>query len=300
MSPTRSAQRGDVLPARAFPIVVFLVVLTTVFVVEAAIMFLMPLWGRYLHSEQAIALVDSLLLTTVVSPVLWFIVVRPLRRVSEHRAHLLADVHNAQENERTRLSRDLHDDLGQRLTAAVLALRAAEASNDASTARERTTAARTIVSGALDNVRGLSRGLRPSGLAELGLVASVERVIDEVLGPMGVDGSVQSELSPGSRLPPAVESGVFRIIQEALTNAAKHSQAKKVRVLLRSVRGDFVVEVRDDGKGIPDITRSDNQGVGLKSMRERAALLDGKFDVVSGPGKGTTIHVRIPRILATV
>jgi PAS domain S-box-containing protein len=220
------------------------------------------------------------------------------RRHAEVRARLLEQVTAAQEEEQRRLARELHDETGQSLTSLLVGLRTLADAPSLVAAREQVTELRRVTARTLDEVRRLARGLRPGVLDELGLVPAIEQ--------LSVDHSqlhsIAVEVSAGSfgmeRLPPAVEAALYRVIQEALTNAAKHSGARTVNVVLQRRRELVQAIVSDDGCGF-DVeatlrTPAARAHLGLHGMRERAALLGGTVTIESTPGEGTTIYVRVP------
>ncbi len=277
----------------AQPFRVFAIVLALVSFLECMIMLL---FGALLSASRypiAEAAIDTFLLTTMLAPALWFAVVRPIQRLSASRGLLLGQLFDAQEQERARIARDLHDELGQQLTAVLIALRMVEQSDTLEAARERARAAAESASAGLSEVRRISRGLRPTVLADLGLIPAVERVCEEFQTPKGPRVELAISLKPGERFPAAVEMCAFRVLQESLTNCARHAQAKTVRVAL-SAEGDALsLEIRDDGRGF-DASKPARSSLGLYGMRERVELLDGRYDMTSAPGQGTVVRILLP------
>jgi signal transduction histidine kinase len=144
----------------------------------------------------------------------------------------------------------------------------------------------------LQSVRRLAVELRPNALDDFGLVAAVERLAETVRDQGSLEVDVAAQLG-ADRLPPEVETALYRIVQEALTNVVKHAQARRVSVLLMR-RNDVVSAViEDDGRGL---ARSDNGegGIGLLGMKERLDLLDGRLQVESSEGAGTTVVAEVP------
>lgn len=282
------------------PWVVFLVVLVLVFVVEAIIMLTMKDWSARLNDPNLIATVDALLLTIILSPMLWFVIVRPLRRAVDQQAELLARAHDAQEEERARVARDLHDDLGQQLTALLVNIRAIDHAPTLEDARKQAAHVRDIAASAMNSTRRMARGLRTVDLADVGLVPMVERLCDEMLTPAGVRATVETDIPPGVRLAPAVESQLYRIIQEAITNCHRHAQATMTTVRL-SLRGSrLALLIEDNGQGFDESAPREGKpsGMGLKGIRERVIMLGGDVAIRSTPGVGTAIRVTIPRVLS--
>jgi signal transduction histidine kinase len=197
-----------------------------------------------------------------------------------------------QELERQRLARELHDETGQALTSILLGLKAVE---EAHTAEEMHAAAgtlRELVVATLQDVRRLAVELRPKALDDFGLGAALERLGNSFSEATGI--GVELEASLGSeRLPAEVETTLYRIVQEALTNIVKHARARTVSILVVRRDGRVTAVVEDDGEGFdPDAVRAD--GLGLLGMRERVALIDGRLTVESTRGAGTTLAVEAP------
>jgi signal transduction histidine kinase len=193
-----------------------------------------------------------------------------------------------QETERRRLARELHDETGQALTSILLGLRALEGTNNAAEVG----ALRELVVGTLQDVRRLAVQLRPKALDDFGLAPAVERLTQTFSEASRISVDFEGQLGEG-RLPPEVETTLYRIIQEALTNVVKHAEATKVSILL--VRRDAVVTavVEDDGRGF-DLDRVGDDHLGLQGMRERAELHDGKLTIESSRDAGTTLRVEVP------
>jgi two-component system, NarL family, sensor histidine kinase DevS len=193
-----------------------------------------------------------------------------------------------QELERRRLARELHDETGQALTSILLGLRALEDANTGVNVDE----LRMLVVTTLQDVRRLAVQLRPKALDDFGLVAALERLAQTFSESSGI--RVQLEASIGNeRLPTEVETTVYRIVQEALTNVVKHAEASEVSILLVRREGTLTAVVEDNGGGFdPQQARSDS--LGLEGMRERVALHDGRLTLESAPGSGTTLRVEVP------
>jgi PAS domain S-box-containing protein len=220
------------------------------------------------------------------------------RRAAEIRTRLLEQVIAAQESEQRRIARELHDETGQSLTSLLVGLRALEDVSSLEEARARSSELRRITSRALDEVRRLAWGLRPSALDELGLVAALEQYASEYSQTQGLAVDVKTRGLDEGRLPAAVETALYRIVQEALTNIAKHAGARAVSIVLQRHRGSVQAIVTDDGCGF-DVSAALKGAEGwthhgLHGMRERAALLNGTVTIESTPGEGTTVYARMP------
>jgi len=198
----------------------------------------------------------------------------------------------AQELERRRLARELHDETGQALTSMLLGLAEVEAAATPDQAREAVAGLRRLVVSTLQDVRRLAVELRPKALDDFGLLPALKRLGQTVSEGSRLDVQVEARLG-GERLPAEAETAVYRIVQEALTNVVKHAEARHVSVLLTRKNESVSVMIEDDGKGFDrGSTRSD--GLGLLGMEERVALLDGSFAVESSPGAGTTLVLELP------
>ncbi|MBU1880006.1 MAG: sensor histidine kinase, partial [Chloroflexi bacterium] len=204
------------------------------------------------------------------------------------------------EEERQHLARELHDELGQALTAMTLNLAEVERnlpSELAPVLREKLAETRSLVDETLNQVRQLALDLRPSILDDLGLGAALRWYTNRYVQRLDVD--VQLEVTGlQERLAPAVETTLYRVAQEALTNIARHAQASRVRLHLARQASAVVLLIQDDGRGF-DVAEvvaptASGSGAGLMGMSERAALLGGTLDIQSRPGQGTRLLIEIP------
>jgi signal transduction histidine kinase len=224
-----------------------------------------------------------------------------MAEANEARARLLKQVMSAREEEQRRIARDLHDGIGQSLTSLLLGLCAAAEVPTFEEAQARLKELRGITASLLDDVRRLARGLRPSLLDDLGLVAVLERYAADFTQAHGIAVDVYTPDLASARLPAEVETALYRIAQEALTNVLKHAAAKAVSLVVgRELGGSPGVHltVEDDGRGFDNdaLIQAPGTGIGLGllDIRERAALLNGAVTLESRPGSGTTVHVYIP------
>lgn len=221
-----------------------------------------------------------------------------LRRRDEVRSRLLEQVMTAQEEERRRIARELHDETGQSLTTLTVGLATIADAPDIAVARERATQLRGLAARTLEEVHNLSRGLRPSVLDDLGLLPALERHLKEYGASRGIVVDLHTAGFDHQRLPGPLEIAVYRIVQEALTNVARHAAAGAVSVILEHRGRSVHIIVEDDGRGfdVEEVLRSGDadRTLGLHGMRERAALVGGSLTVESAPGRGTTIFAEIP------
>lgn len=202
---------------------------------------------------------------------------------------------NAEEEERKRISRELHDDTAQTLAALLLQLRVARSTDDPETRDRLLEAFRAEVADALERIRRFARGLRPPALEELGLVPALESHARSISESSGVAVRVEAAVLDGL-LTRQAELALYRIAQEALSNAVRHSGAGAVRIGIHR-RGDQVVlTVEDDGRGFnPQRVQADEgQGLGLFGMEERAAYVGGQLEIRSDEGVGTQVRATVP------
>jgi signal transduction histidine kinase len=199
---------------------------------------------------------------------------------------------SGQEQERRRLSRELHDETGQALTSILLGLKAIE--ETAGTERFPVALAelREQVVATLQDVRRLAVELRPKALDDFGLVPALERLVSTFAEQTGIETHLESRVRE-ARLPNEIETVLYRVVQEALTNVVKHARAEHVSVLLHARPGKVAVVIEDDGRGFSaDVLSTD--GIGLVGMRERVALVGGRLELETSEGGGTTIVVEVP------
>jgi two-component system sensor histidine kinase UhpB len=210
-----------------------------------------------------------------------------LERLEAERRESSGRVLAAQEAERLRIARELHDELGQTLTA--VALRAEHTAGREGDEHPEFAEMAKIVQRGLADVRRISLELRPGALEELGLLNAMISLCARVSEQTGM--RIHRELEgPIPKLPGDVELAVYRIAQEALTNAVRHSHASAVTVSLRCADGHLLLSVKDNGGGLPEDVIA---GGGLTGMRERSMLIGAALDVVSIPGAGVEVRLRL-------
>jgi signal transduction histidine kinase len=198
----------------------------------------------------------------------------------------------AQELERRRLARELHDETGQALTSILLGLKPLEEALADHPARAALTELREQVVTALQDVRRLAVELRPAVLDDFGLVPALERLTDAFAEQSDVRVDFHSALGE-TRLPNEVETALYRVVQESLTNIVKHADARNISVSLARRESGVAAVIEDDGSGF-DPRAAHTGGVGLLGMRERLALIDGRLAIESRPGAGTTVVALVP------
>src|SRR5207248_4979436 len=198
----------------------------------------------------------------------------------------------AQELERRRLARELHDETGQALSSILLGLKALEEKVEGDDARGAVSDVRELVVATLHDVRRLAVELRPKVLDDFGLGPALERLTETFGAQTGIAVRFESGLGD-ERLPAEAESALYRIVQESLTNIVKHSHARNISVVLVLKPGAVAAVIEDDGQGF-DPTSVREEGIGIEGMRERLGLLDGRLQIESAPGAGTTLVAEVP------
>ncbi|MGH8071818.1 MAG: PAS domain S-box protein [Candidatus Entotheonellia bacterium] len=220
------------------------------------------------------------------------------KRTEESRTRLIERVMSAQEEERRRIARELHDETGQSLTSLLIGLRLIGDTRTLKKAKTQVNQLRHITVQILDNLRRLARGLHPSILDDLGLVVALTRYATDYAQSYGITVNVHTEGLHSSRLPSPVETALYRIMQEALTNIARHAGAKTISIALKRPPSGVHMIVEDDGCGFAvetTLRTAITSGhLGLYGMCERAMFLGGSVTIESKRGKGTAISVQIP------
>lgn len=223
--------------------------------------------------------------------------VRALQEKEELQSILLNKIIAVQEEERKKISRELHDETSQSLTSIIVGLRLMSEQVGGEEERRRILAMRDLVAKTLENVHRLAVELRPALLDDLGLVAAAQKHIESYARQYAVPVEINFAGLSRERFRPEVEIALYRILQEALTNIAKHAQASQVRVTLRKERGRLTLSVADNGVGFEVAGLQAAAGttcLGIHGMRERVALLAGSFAIRSAPGAGTVITAQVP------
>jgi PAS domain S-box-containing protein len=253
------------------------------------------------HKDGHIYVVQSsvsLVRSSANAPLYCLAYVENLTERQRHQFEALAkQALSVQEEERTRLSRELHDDVGQSLTALKLMLRRVQQNCSHGQATECLRQANEATEHLMADVRAIAYRLRPSQLDDLGLMSSLRWHLDKVARPAGLEVVLSGNLG-NERLPEALELCCFRVVQEALTNVLKHAHASKLEVGLNRLDSRIFLALRDNGVGF-DVTRhylvpDNSRSLGLIGMRERVAAAGGRLEVKSSPGQGTEIRVSFP------
>jgi signal transduction histidine kinase len=222
---------------------------------------------------------------------------REINQKEQMRSQLLAQVLSAQEDERKRIARELHDDTSQSLTSLMVELRAAENANSLEEIKPRLTELRSLVHETLQAVHNMAMELRPNALDDLGLVAALRKYVAdfETKHIMHVD--LQVGEAARRRFPSDMETAAYRITQEALANTVRHANARNVSVVVDFQDSMFTLIVEDDGIGFnlnEASKRSPEHRLGLFGMYERASLVGGRLVIESKPEQGTSIFLEVP------
>jgi signal transduction histidine kinase len=205
---------------------------------------------------------------------------------------VLRRVVEAQEQERKHLARELHDETGQALTSILLGLKPLEGAVSSEEGRAALTSLRKLVVSTLQDVRRLAVELRPSALDDFGLEAAVERLAATFREQTGLRVDLETNIGE-TRLPSEVETVLYRIVQEALTNIVKHADASRVSILLTGKDGRVTAVIEDDGSGF-DASATGDSGLGLVGMRERVSPVGGRLHIESAGDMGTTLVAEVP------
>ena len=221
-----------------------------------------------------------------------------IQKLSDQRGELLKRLITAQEDERKRVARELHDDLGQALSALSLQVQSLEKliDSDPDDAIEQLNLINDLIAETTERMYDLILALRPSVLDEFGLVAALRNHVEKFLDGSGIEFSLDASRYSG-RLSPDLETALYRVFQEAISNVRRHAQAKHVKITLQLRDDIFMGKIEDDGKGFDlqtmESNEDDRRGLGMLSIKERISQYCGQVEISSQPGKGTTISIRL-------
>lgn len=218
-----------------------------------------------------------------------------LRHKEQLRAQLLNKVVSAQEDERHRISRELHDETGQALTSLLVQLKIMENSGSLDDVQTQVAGIRKLTLQTLHEVRRLAADLRPAALDDLGLISALEGYIYDYAGKSGLQVDFEQHDMEETRLPRDIEIVLYRVIQESLTNILRHAKATHVQVAIKRHQEQITLSVVDDGCGFDAgyILADKARGLGILGMQERIELLGGTFTLHTSPGHGTQVQVEL-------
>lgn len=218
---------------------------------------------------------------------------KDLARRAEQLSAVSIRLMRVQEEERARIARELHDELGQLLTAAKLELSPLLKNVAAPESIARVQRVVALLDQTVESIRRIAYELRPPLLTVLGLAPAIEVEVSAFQRRTGIQCEI-SIRSPEMKLDPERSTALFRVVQEALTNVARHAHATRVEIRLRQSPSEVLLDVRDNGRGITPAQLEDPRSLGLLGMRERIHQFGGTFGVEGVSGRGTIVAVRIP------
>ena len=270
------------------------VVVAVAFFAEAVIMLVVAWSSGFSASALWLTLIDATVLSVVMVPVVWLLLVRPISRLAEQRGVLLGRLFAAQDKERSRLAREIHDELGQELTAIRLGLQSIDSISEINEAKQRSAEVGGIAASCIESVRRLSHDLSPQALEAFGLAAALERLAKEFSAAPNLKVTLQIDPSL-VRQHPLTETAIFRIVQESLTNVVRHADASEAQVVVSREPKCLRIVVRDNGVGMSASAQPDSaRSIGLQGMRERAESLGGWLKLCVAPGGGLQVVATLP------
>jgi len=277
------------------PLGLFALVLVLIFLVESTLMLILPKFPLLQRFPMLMVVLDAGLLVATLCPALWLLMIRPIRHLAQERGQLLRQQLSIQESERAHLARELHDELGQVQTAILLTTRAARQVQSVDELKEHLVTIHGLASSAVESTRRLAKGLSPGVLADFGLTTALDRLMEDcnvVNGPLI---TLESSLKD-ARFCPDVELVAYRVIQEAVLNALKHSGGTKIEASVRYDGKNLHLMVQDNGIGIGKVSSRStaSTGLGLRGMRERLEVVRGTLSIRVNPDGGTCVQVQIP------
>jgi signal transduction histidine kinase len=222
-----------------------------------------------------------------------------LKKTQEELRMLLGSIQTSAEEERKHIAREIHDELGQVLTALKIdasLLRkkiAAQSNDDKDYIEGEFNSMIKLIDSSIESVKRIATELRPEVLDHLGIMEAIKWQVEEFENNTGIR-CIINDLQSHPELNAALATTVYRIIQEALTNIARHSKATVVNLLVGVDANNFLIEIKDNGKGIKNEETEGIKSLGLIGMRERVFLLNGTISIIGKPGKGTVVSVKIP------
>jgi signal transduction histidine kinase len=290
---------GSERQTKVRPLAVFGLVLLMIFFSEGVVLLIMPFLTSTRTSSVFEGLVDASVLTLVMAPTIWWAVVVPMQHALAERGFLLQRIFEAQDKERNSIARELHDGLGQQVASMLFRARAILETAPAEPLRAQLLSMIEAGQQTQEDIRRLSRGLRSGALEQFGLAEALERLGSDFSFDRKRVVKVDADVLRPYRFDRDVENSVYRIAQEAVTNAVRHGNAAEIEVMCDLTDDAISLTVKDNGIGFSSTAENLSEqglpkGLGLVSMRERTNGLGGSFAVESVPGTGTTLHVTLP------
>lgn len=218
-----------------------------------------------------------------------------LKRSYEEIRQLASNIEKIREQEKIKIAREIHDELGQQLTGLKMDISwlSKKLKPDEKILQDKVREVMQLLDETVKSVRRIASELRPGMLDDLGLVAAMEWQSEEFEKRSGIKVEFAHSLA-NDNLPPNLSTGLFRIYQESLTNVARHAQAHNVTSSLYQIDGEVVLQISDDGKGFDAREMATKRTLGLLGMKERTMMMGGKYEIISNPGNGTTVVVSVP------
>ncbi|MDO8734805.1 MAG: sensor histidine kinase, partial [Elusimicrobiota bacterium] len=214
------------------------------------------------------------------------------------RIQLMQRIISSQEDERNRIARELHDSIGQVLTSVKIGMKSVESDILSEGGRKKIEKFRILLDASLEDIHNLAVELRPPLLTDFGLFKAIENYSKEFENNFDIKVHYKIiKLSESYRLPSTIEIGLYRVIQEALTNIAKHANATEVDIIFEKTDSEMLLSISDNGKGFETKTimsKTERRSLGIFGMQERISILGGNLKIDSIPRGGTKIGIEIP------
>jgi signal transduction histidine kinase len=273
-----------------------LLTLLITFSIEMLVMLVLPETFEGILGTWAMAATDAFLLTTLLAPCVWIFMVRPLQQVAESRKQFLEWAIRTEERKASEISRDLHDNFGQLLTSINIGLRTIEELSNNKAVVDLAQQLRNTGQKLHEHVRSLARVLRPTALDDLGIAAAISSLTHDLTRVSDVKINLQIGELEGLRFPMEIETAVYRVCQESISNSLRHGEAHEITIRSSYQASRLFLSIEDDGVGF-DMekvsSRTTGRPFGLISMRERIKTVGGRANISSSVGKGVIVEVDI-------
>ncbi len=274
-----------------------MLILAITFLFEVTLMVILPPFFGNSLGKWGMAALDAFLLTLLLAPCIWGLMVRPLTRVADTRKQLLTWAMSTEERKAGEISRDLHDNFGQLLTSITVGLRTIEEVSKEPVVIEHAKRIRQTGLALHESIRATARGLRPTVLDDLGLAAALANLVNDWKQSSAVAIELDVEDLKSIRLPTEIETAFYRMAQESITNAIRHGKPDRITVTAKIEGQRLQLVTTDDGCGFEPSEvlsmRANNRPFGLISIRERAEAIGGSMQIASAKGQGVRIEVSV-------